>query len=212
MNMDYEILIPSHRPGYADEARRSLWNEPARIFANNGYPSFSKLVNDCVRSSDADTLIICNDKVRATRPHVRAVLDLLRQGFGLVGLNQFHFFGFPRELFRRIGGFDERFIGGEFEDDDYLLRMLEADIAYHGLVIVPEYREVTSWKRTVSAEMFAQKWDVTEQGVRRKMPEGEGYHDFGVADVRWFKPWSESSTTGWVGAKYIGLRMMETAT
>jgi hypothetical protein len=207
--MGYEVVIPSHRPGYADEARRSLFDEPARIFANTGYPSFSKLVNDCVRSSNVDTIIICNDKVRATRAHVRHLLQLLGEGWGLVGLNQFHFFGFPRELFRRVGGFDERFLGGEFEDDDYLLRMMEADIAYCGLVDVPEHREVTSWSRTVSAEMFARKWEVTEHGVRRKLQEGGGYHDFGQPDGRPFNPWSYSSTTGWVGAKYIGLKMLE---
>jgi len=54
-------------------------------------------VNHAIVSADNEIVIICNYKVRPTP----------NEGYGFVALFRFTFFGFKKELFRRIG-----FIGG----------------------------------------------------------------------------------------------------
>jgi len=94
--IDYEIIIPSHRPQLRREAQVCLKYFNNRIFNGAGYPSFSKLVNDCIITSKFEKIIICNDKARPPASSVGKILDMLDEGWGIVAPYRFGFFGFKK--------------------------------------------------------------------------------------------------------------------
>jgi len=195
MNKDYTIIIPSNRLTMKDELithLKSLGEEP--IWKNGeGYPSFSKLINDCVIESPTEIIIICNDKARPRKEHIDKVLNLLEQGYGFAGLYAWGFFGFKKELFRRIGFMDERFIGGNYEDCDYLRRMMEADIAMYNTFEI-DYRVMGSgWDITKTKSHYDKKWEHGNKTLRRLLPEETYNYDIGEKNNIKFLPWSESN-------------------
>ena len=62
--------------------------------------------------------------------NIDKILNYINDGYGLVALYRFAFFGFFKELIRRIGFMDERYIGGGYEDCDFLRRLIEHNISY----------------------------------------------------------------------------------
>jgi hypothetical protein len=91
---------------------------------NSGrYPSFSQMVNDAIDDTDSEFMIFCNPKTTFKSEDIEIILDKLSNGYCFVSLVSFGFFGFSKELIRRIGMLDERFINGEFEDDDFAIRL-----------------------------------------------------------------------------------------
>lgn len=75
------------------------------------------------------------------------MFELLSNGYGLVGLYSWGFFGFYKNLFRTVGFMDERYISGEYEDCDYLRRMKEKDIAAYISFDVPYIHMPSSWNK-----------------------------------------------------------------
>lgn len=193
--MKHSIRVVSHRPELAARVVASLSPERAEVFDGTGFPSFSRLVNQCAQDCPAETVVICADKVRPTQGGVRRLLALLDEGHGLVGLYRFAFFGFRKELFRRVGPFDERFVGGENEDTDIVLRMREADISYHSEESVAYRRRPSTWDNTLSKRHDAAKWDRSNQPecVRRRFDEETYGYDWGPSQPCDFLPFSRST-------------------
>jgi hypothetical protein len=96
-----------------------------------GYPSFSKLVNDCLTECPTEIFVFASDRVRPTSEDVYKMMNLIGQGYGLVAMYRFAFFGFCKELIRQVGYFDERYVGGGYEDADFWLRVWRRDIAIY---------------------------------------------------------------------------------
>ena len=69
--MRFEIIIPSHNMTLAQQAKNCLPGLPVKIFDGTGYPSYAKLINDCIMSTDKEIVIILNHKIRAN------ILDIL---------------------------------------------------------------------------------------------------------------------------------------
>jgi len=91
---------------------------------NSGkYVSFSQMVNDAIDDTDSEFMIFCNPKTKFTSSDIEFVLDKLSNGYCFASVVSFGFFGFSKELIRRIGMLDERFINGEWEDDDFAIRL-----------------------------------------------------------------------------------------
>jgi hypothetical protein len=91
---------------------------------NNGkYVSFSQMVNDAIDDTDSEFMLFCNPKTNLTSDDIEFVLNKLSTGYCFASVVSFGFFGFSKELIRRIGMLDERFIGGEYEDDDFSIRL-----------------------------------------------------------------------------------------
>ena len=86
------------------------------------------------------------------------MIDLLEQGYGLACLYRFAFFGFHKDLIRRVGFMDERFVGGGFEDCDMLRRLMMHDIAYYEAECVPYIHKKSTWNYSRSEKFFWQKW------------------------------------------------------
>ncbi len=163
--MKADIVIMSHDTHSGSEAQTSLQPLESRVFHGAGYPSFSKLVNDCILSSSKETIIICSYKVRPGPQDIDRLLALLDQGYGIVGLYRFAFFGFHKNLIRKIGFMDERFIGGGYEDCDIVRRLMMHDIAYYEAECVPYIKRGSTWSYVRSEQFFKEKW--THDGISK---------------------------------------------
>ncbi|WP_040413575.1 galactosyltransferase-related protein [Desulfosporosinus sp. OT] len=180
--MDYEIVIISNRPHLSREAQLCLEGLNNRIFDGTNYPSFSKLVNDSITSSSYETIIICNDKARPTHQDVEKILSMLNDGWGMVALYRFGFFGFKKDLIRKIGFFDERYIGGGCEDNDFIRRLKEANISFYESEEIKYIYLPTSWqyeKTSVARNHFRRKWKEEENVITRQLTEEDYKYDIG---------------------------------
>jgi len=190
--MDYSIILISNKPHKFDNIAKTLLPEKVHFFNGTGYQTFSKLVNDAVRSSLTETVIIMSDKVLPTQEHIKKVLDLLDKGYGFVSLSRFAFFGFRKELFRQVGFFDERYIGGGWEDYDFSIRLVENNIASY-ITEELEYVDGPSiWDRQRAHKHWICKWtfwqysDNRPTKIVRNMPEPDYKYDLGPSTgVKW---------------------------
>jgi hypothetical protein len=89
----------------------------------SNYTSFSQMINDAIDDTDSEFMIFCNPKTKFVSEDIEFILEKLSNGYRFASVVGFGFFGFPKELIRRIGMLDEKFIGAEFEDDDFVIRM-----------------------------------------------------------------------------------------
>ena len=161
-------------------------------------PSCTALWNRCVEKCPTEIVIICNQKARPTRANVNRLLELLDAGHGIVGLHHFGFFGFYKEVLRRIGLFDERFVGGWFEDNDVILRLQEANLSYYEAEELEYLDAGSAWTWAKSFEHFKNKWRLGLHGgakYLRALPELPPAFDLGPSQPRNFLPWSASVLT-----------------
>lgn len=190
--LDYTVYIPSHRDALAQETKACFNNHPCKIFNGTNYPSFSKLINDCIVDCPTEIIIICSDKVRPTEEQITEMLDLINQGYGITGLYRFGFFGFKKELIRRIGFFDERFIGGNYEDADMIRRLREADISYYENDKVKYTRMPTSWNTSNAQKIFKTKWKETMTTLKRLLDEENYDYNIGESIPCKFLSWENT--------------------
>lgn len=174
---DYSLFCISNRPALYREVKSLLKNNNLKYFNGDGYPSFAKLVNDCVSKCETDIIILTSDKMQPNENHIEKILNLLDLGFGFVGLHSFGFFGFRRSLFSDIGPLDERFIGGEFEDVDFFLRLKESNIASYNARELGYVGLKSSWKHNESQKWFKEKWKEKEGNYIRQI-EDEIYPNY----------------------------------
>jgi len=177
--MNCSIIIPSHFMPLAKEAKDCLPGFDITIFNGKGYPSYSKLINDCILAAKEEIVIIMNHKIRPTSFHIHKIIELLNKGYGLVSLQNFYFYGFKKDLIRTIGFFDERFIGGGYEDADFGKRFIENDIALYIGVEAPLLRMKTTWNFDKSHEFYIKKWEETRTGWKRLLPDEKYDYDLG---------------------------------
>ena len=190
--MKFSIIIPSNDISLAREARDCLKNFDAKIFDGKGYPSYAKLINDCILDAEEETVIILNHKVRPSHFHVTKMMYLLSKGYGLVCLRNFHFYGFSKNLIRTVGFFDERFKGGGQEDRDFGRRLLEADISIYETVEVPEIQMKSSWNSEEALKFYNKKWQETATDWKRMLPDEKYDYDIG----------SITDTCSWMSFKH----------
>jgi hypothetical protein len=213
MYTQINIWIPSCRLQLAEEVKKSLLPYEAKIYDGTGYESFSKLVNHCIINSEYETIIICNDKLKTKPEDIDKILRLLEEGYGLVGLCKFAFFGFKKNLIRQIGFFDERFLGGGYEDNDIIARMKEADIAYYATEEVYRTPMPTTWKYEIenspAKKHYFNKWRLNlPESIIRLLPEINPYDMKDCTYYTTFLSFRKSvmcrySDESWIDAKVV---------
>lgn len=195
MNNNYKIFVMVHDYDLAKPVMESLHPLNCEIFYAPGYPSFSKVVNDIIVKCDADIVVICSYKIRPTPHDIVKMLTLINDGYGFVALFRFACFGFKKELIRRIGFMDERFIGGGYEDDDFYMRLAESNISMYVTEEV-DYKYIHStWDTTKTQNIYNTKWsrNTETNTIYRNLPELEYTYNIGESDKDvHFKPLSES--------------------
>jgi hypothetical protein len=117
-------------------------------------------------------VIICNEKARPSIENLRKLNELLDRGYAIAGLYLYGFFGFDKELIRWIGAFDERFVGGWYEDNDFCLRVNEAGLAGFYSKECDYLQLPSAWRHEEATQHFFKKWEkLPEGGARRLLPE-----------------------------------------
>lgn len=178
---------------------RLLPDEKVHLFDGTGYPSFSKAINTCIANCPTETVIIFSHKVYPFPDEIKKILLYLDKGYPLVGLYRLAFIGVKKELFRKIGLFDERYLLGGCEDDDLLIRIREANLSFymsHESIISSEYSSWTSQfgkeRPTSTYKYFLSKWKQFPEGKRRQFPEETYDYDLGSFTQEKFLPWDQS--------------------
>ena len=191
-NDNYSIIIAVKDKEIATPVIDSLYPLKAEILIGKDYPSFSKLVNDAILMSKKEIVIFCSHRVRPKPSDIKKMLNLLNQGYGLVGLFRFACFGFTKQLIRTIGFFDERYEGGGFEDDDFVIRMKEADIAYYEDESIKYFRGKSTWNYNKAQKFFIKKWRFDNDKIIRLLPEETYNYYLGSNFPKTFLPWKKS--------------------
>ena len=192
--MNHSSFVISNRPHLFEPIQQSIFPEPVKYFDGSGYPSFSKLVNSCVASADTETVILMSDKVTPTNDDINRLLELLDQGYAMVAFYRLAFFGFKKQLLRKIGMFDERFVGGGYEDDDFYIRLKEADLGVYITHEMPYEKSQSGWNYSMAQGHFVDKWsNVTQTGeIKRLLQEEQHQYDLGSPVPVDFLPWDQS--------------------
>jgi hypothetical protein len=177
VNRQKEALKP------LEEKYKIHWN--LRIERNPGsYDSYSELVNDAISSSPTEIMVFLNDRVMPKVQDVEHMLWLLDNGYAAASKWSVAYIAYSKELIREIGWWDERYIGGGFEDDDFVLKLRLHNLAYYESE-EGEYDQ--SWKSPLrpdggdkcakSEPWFRQKWRYSTEEVRRVLPD-ENYEKY----------------------------------
>lgn len=155
---NFSIVVISHDINIVDDIIKNLEPLHVDIFNGHGFPSFSSVVNNAIVSAENDNVILINYKARPELKHIYKILDLLEKGYGFVGLYRFGFFGINKNLIKKIGFFDERYIGGEYEDCDFMRRFVEHNIAYYITEEIEYIYRPSLWSNRISKTFFEKKW------------------------------------------------------
>jgi len=164
------------------------------------YHSFSKLVNHSIETSPTETVIFINDRCHPTPENIYKLISLLESGFACVYLYNAGFFGFTKELIRKIGWWDERHLNGDVSDQEWSIRLKEADLAFY------ESQETVydhSWKSRLQNNAkypngirhWDIKWSFTEHEIIRNISEEK--YDYKLESIDFplninYKSWKSS--------------------
>jgi hypothetical protein len=125
------------------------------------YSSFSQIVNEAVAQTKEEFIFFINPKVNPNPIQIEEMLLDLCSGFCWTSKISFGLWGTTKELFRNIGLLDERFIGSEWEDNDFLCRMKIFDKAIkwqYSTNLYPSNRSPINELRGMSLTLFRNKW------------------------------------------------------
>lgn len=191
-----EILKP------LEQKYRIHWNNRIDRYPKM-YPTYSQLINHSVVTSPTEWIILINDRTTPTVEEVEKMIHLLENGYACVLMYNVGFMGFSKELIRKIGWWDERFIQG-WEDRDWVWRIKFANLALY------ESQESTysySWRSPLNhpagqcrEEHLKKKWSFQNpNAVYKNLPEETYQHwdlflgeSFPEISESW-KSWEHSS-------------------
>jgi len=175
-----------------------------KIFWNNRidrfpfmYPTYSELINHSIATSETETVVLINDRCSPEPKEVEKILELLGEGFACVLLYNVGFMGFNKDLIRRIGWWDQRFIQG-WEDRDWVWRIKEANLA---LYESQEAKYDYTWRSPLNhpagrceEEHLNRKWDFNYPGklIRRLPEEDYPQWDVPLKNTTHFMDWNHS--------------------
>ena len=196
-------IIESQKIVFDDSGYQIEYYMP-RVVNKSSYLSFSLLINESVNYVDNEFIIFVNPKSVPNKDDVDMIVKNLYLGYALVTRINFGLFGTTKELFRTVGLLDERFIGGENEDVDFILRLKLNNLAvyyefdhsryvnrgepsyynkYRGISINILHRK---WKRDVSGKLKISKKDL-ESDISKKP-----FNKLNVSsDIKYY--WNEST-------------------
>jgi hypothetical protein len=134
-----------------------------------------------------------SDRVVPRPVDVGKAVELIEDGFSIVGLYRFAFFAMPKQTIATVGYMDENYIGGNYEDNDFIWRIKEAGLSYYEAEEVPYYRSGRSTWHTRSQSYYKSKWRISAGSVTRLASEPPPPYPLPVGyNERKQRPWSES--------------------
>lgn len=140
--MGISVIIP-HYPfneGINETLRKcikSLSGYDELIVVVNQGEGFAKAVNRGLSLAKGDYLMVVNNDIEWVRGNLKelCIPNVVTSPTVNGGLQQFWgcFFCVPRTVYEKIGGLDEQFGIGFYEDDDYIKRLEQAGIEMMGV-------------------------------------------------------------------------------
>jgi GT2 family glycosyltransferase len=190
----YTIYIISDTPFQAKQCKKSIDLNSGIVIDANKYDSYSEAINNCVTRSPTEIVIICQDRIRPTKRKIARMVELLESGYGIVAMHRLRFFGLKKNLLRKIGMFDERYVGNDYEDFDMLLRLKESDIAYYESEEVKYViGKISSWGHEAAKEHHFKKWRHGNTMYVRLLTEKSYPYKLGTGrEETKFLPWTKS--------------------
>lgn len=132
------------------------------------YTSFSQMANDAIDDTDSEFMIFCNPKTHFIKDDIEFIIEKLSNGYCFASVVNFGFFGMSKELIRNIGMMDERFIGGEYEDNDFLIRLNHFKKAIYNGYELDKYKYYESKSHTLrnlSISIYNQKYFIYDKSI-----------------------------------------------
>ncbi len=132
------------------------------------YYTWSQIANECISESPNEYIIFINPKIEPLISDIDHMVDKLISGYCFVSVIGTGYCGATVELFRNIGLFDERYLGSEYEDDDFSLRlkMLNKAIIWgYDFDRYPEKESPLSPNRGCALSFFEKKWNMISEDV-----------------------------------------------
>jgi hypothetical protein len=123
--------------------------------------TFSQMINETIDDTESEFMIFINPKTIICTDDIEFIVNKLCSGYCFASLFGFAFFGMTKELVRKIGMLDESFLAGEYEDNDYLIRMkLFGKMVYWGQdwSKYEYFKSKCDPNRGSSLTMFWRKW------------------------------------------------------
>lgn len=105
----------------------SMWD--SQVIHNPIKKGLAALWNDCVLYSPTDWVLICNDDI-VFKPGWLEYLEaqIATDKFDQIMIAHYGGMCIHKRMFLKLGWFEERFMGGGFEDNDWALRISEAGL------------------------------------------------------------------------------------
>ena len=163
------------------EKYKVFWNN--RIDRHPGlYPSYSQMLNHSIATSPTEFIFFINDRTFPKPEEVEKMIGHLETGHAWTALWGIGFSAHSKELVRKIGWQDERFINGGWEDRDWVWRMKIADL---GIYEGHEGSYDQTWKSPLnvsgghqSTPHWLKKYthDDTNNTIIKHIPEEKYYH------------------------------------
>ena len=200
---DHLLEIESWNPALS----KRVWQNSRHGLGH--YTSFSRLVNHIVTTTEDEYLFFVNPKTHLSTEQLDSMLIDLQSGFAWTSRIAFGLWACHRQLFRVVGLMDERFLGGEYEDLDFGLRLKHHDIASSWVYRADLYNwGATSrwlWPRGIGQTVFDLKWEMNGAGQYRIQPaELKLWNYADGKDRRDLQDgWKSASSSVWDGSWHI---------
>jgi hypothetical protein len=208
---NYTCYLISNKKHLYSKIKETMLTEEIEFFDGTNAGSFARLVNQCVEFCPTEIVIMMSDKMRPCDDDIKKILSLIDSGYAFVGLYRFGFFGFKKELFRNIGMMDERFSGGGYEDDDFYIRIKEANLSMYLSHEVNYIKGLSSWTSNECKIHFLKKWgDVKATGIaKRYIADPVLSYELGPNVKTNFLPWSHTQIHAKKVKRYLDLKIIK---
>tara|TARA_R110000751_G_scaffold258945_1_gene358307 strand:+ start:114 stop:857 length:744 start_codon:yes stop_codon:yes gene_type:complete len=151
------------------------WNNRIDRYPH-AYPSYSELINDTVATSKDEFIVFVNDRCFPTADEGRKMLNHLQEGYAASFLYSVGYMAFSKELVRKIGWWDQRFLNGGWEDRDWIIRLAEANLKIYES---QESDYSHDWKSPLQVEdycalstpHFNNKWGIDSSTIIKRIKE-----------------------------------------
>ena len=129
-----------------------------------GYSSYSQLVNDSVCNTKSEYMVFVNPKTVLNDSDLEFMIKELLSGKCFASIVGFGLFAATKSLFKEVGMMDERFLGGEYEDNDFAIRLKIKNKAIFAKLDLSKYSFQSQSSeynpiRGCSLSLFLDKWN-----------------------------------------------------
>ena len=195
LGIKFDIFCPANNYEQQEEVVKHLDGQglECKKFDGANYPSWAKIINECMELSEADYFFYVSHKNRPNREHFIKSVSLLKSGYAIAGMFDMTFHGINKDLIRKIGPYDERYLNGGWEEVDMFWRCCENNIAVYANQESYYTWEKSTWKYE-GFPHYKNKWlEPVEDNVIDKLMEEEKYnYNFGEYKGSKFLPWKSS--------------------